>query len=348
MAPGQWSFTPVAARAAVEHATGPSRPGPDSRLAWQAAPPEPGPTLPMRVGIGAVALTVVVALVIVVLTLLSAPEPDVTPLPAPTQSDTPEPSPAPASPQSGITVSSDPTARGWALPARTWEPLPAPDPAGPYADVDGGLGDVRPPTITGCPQPTLLGSEEAWRETVRAQWSCIHTAWVPVFEQLGWSTVEPEVHFYPGSGSKSECGYVEAPAFYCSEGPGTVYFGGEHLEMAGGWDLAINEMVSHEYGHHLQNLSGITAAKLDGPGGALAERRAELQATCWSAMMTYNNRSFEFDADDFDSWNQRLASMLEDATHGRRASLVYWGSRGLYATTVGDCNTWGVEEGMVE
>ena len=365
MVPGQWSYTPMAARAVVDPPPAVGPPDPHSRLAWQPAPPEPGPTFSMRVGIAAVALTVVVALVIVVVTLLAAPETAVTPVPTPTGSDTPVPSPPPSgtatasttpatpevpppAPLPGITVSIDPAPRRWVLPAQAWAPLAVPDAAGPYADIGGPLTHVPPPTITGCPQPGLLRGEEAWREAVRAQWSCVHAAWVPIFEQLGWPTAEPEVQFYPGAGSKSECGYVEAPAFYCAEGTGTAYFGGEHLEMAGGWDLAVNEMVNHEYGHHLQNLSGITAAKLDGPGGSLAERRAELQATCWSAMMTYNNRSFEFDGDDFDSWNQRLASMLEDTTHGRRASLVYWGSRGLYATTVRDCNTWGVEEGMVE
>ncbi|NHB84078.1 hypothetical protein G7085_03905 [Tessaracoccus sp. HDW20] len=41
-----------------------------------------------------------------------------------------------------------------------------------------------------------------------------------------------------------------------------MYFGQEHMEMAASWDLSVNEMVNHEYGHHLQKLAGITEAKL--------------------------------------------------------------------------------------
>ena len=153
--------------------------------------------------------------------------------------------------------------------------------------------------------------------------------------------------FYPGRGSKSECGYLEAPAFYCAAGAGTVYFGGEHLVMAKGWDLSVNEMVNHEYGHHLQSLAGITAVKIGLRASDQIERRSELQATCWSAMFTYHNRTFDFGPSDLESWKERLEMMLEDGVHGNRESLRYWGMRGLYAQTMGDCNTWVAPEGEV-
>ncbi len=333
-------------------------------LAWQAAPPEPGPGALTRIGIAATSLLVAGAFVVVGMylaerrtsTTVDSPPPVAAPTPTPSRVVTPSPtspSPTPSlapSPTStpSVTVSADPGGRSWTLPERAWEPLPAADPESPlYALQATPLDDLPPVTLTGCPEPGRTGSQDEWKEAVRGQWSCVHAAWMPVFEQLGWSVVEPEVQFYPGAGSKSECGYLSAPAFYCSSGDGTVYFGQEHFEMAATWDLSVNEMVNHEYGHHIQKLAGITAAKLAMPPRNELERRSELQATCWSAMMTYHNRSFGFNADDLASWNERLDTMLIDSVHGTRESLTYWGTRGLYAATVADCNTWVVDADQV-
>ena len=119
-----------------------------------------------------------------------------------------------------------------------------------------------------------------------------------------------------------------------------MYFGDGHLSQARTWDLAVNEMVNHEYGHHLQALFGITANRLVAPGGLQLERRSELQAMCWSAAMTRANDAVTFDEAAYDGWTARLDRMREDASHGTRPSLRYWGTRGLYAETMGDCNTW--------
>lgn len=32
--------------------------------------------------------------------------------------------------------------------------------------------------------------------------------------------------------------------------------------------------------------------------------------------------------------------MLVDGVHGNRDSIRHWGVRGLYASTLGDCDTW--------
>jgi len=309
----------------------------------------------MRIGIAAMAALVIVAFATVAVFIggglgddepIAGPSPRVT---AVTVSPTPRPSPRPpalrptptATPTPVVTVSAEPGGRAWSLPAASWEPLPAPDPTSElYPLQTTALDDLPAVTLAGCPEPSVVTTEDDCKAAVRAQWSCVHRAWVPVYRQLGWSTVEPEVMFYPGTGSKSECGYLSAPAFYCSSGYGTVYFGREHMEMAASWDLSVNEMVNHEYGHHLQKLAGITDAKLALPAGNELERRSELQATCWSAMMTYHNRSFGFGAADLDSWRGRLQTMLIDNVHGNRESLTTWGMRGLYAATVGQCNTW--------
>ncbi|TRY19894.1 hypothetical protein FOJ82_03165 [Tessaracoccus rhinocerotis] len=317
--------------------------------------------LPTRLMAATLALVVVIALVLVGIRglpsgseMASDSVASVTPTPTANQATSRSQSPGdrqpgrPAEPTQQGTMA-DPGGRSWTLPERVWEPLPQLEAADEYwarlqvADVYG----QNPVTLLDCPDPATVQTEAEYRGTVREQWTCVHAAWVPVYEAMGWSTVEPAVEFYPGKGSKSECGYLEAPAFYCSAGDGTAYFGGDHFAMAQKWDLSVNEMVNHEYGHHIQSLAGLTAAKQQVVATDDVERRSELQATCWSAMMTYHNRSFEFGQEDYDSWQARLETMLVDGVHGSRESLRYWGTRGLYAETLNDCNTWAVESAHV-
>ncbi len=242
------------------------------------------------------------------------------------------------------TVAAPPPEAGpgeWRLPERSWAPLPLPDPASErYGAQVGALYAQPPPSLDECAAPSVPDTEAQWEAAVRDQWYCVHRAWAPTFQRLGWSTTAPPVHFFAGTGDDSACGYLEAPAFYCSAGEGSVHFGARHYAMARLWDLSVNEMVNHEYGHHLQHLSGITQSKLRMPHTAELERRAELQATCWSAAMTYRNAALRFGEAEYDAWVQRLETMQADGVHGSRVSLFRWGLRGLYATTMNDCNTW--------
>lgn len=271
----------------------------------------------------------------------------VTPVPtSPVATPAVEPSPEP----SAMPSNPEPGADGpWQLPSREWEALPEPAPQGDvWAALQAvELRDEPSPILVGCPAIQTIETEAQYRELVRGQWQCVHAAWTPLFERQGWSTVEPGVEFYTGTGSASDCGYLEAPAFYCSAGSGTVHFGAGHMEMAMGWDLSINEMVNHEYAHHIQSLAGITAAKLALPQTNELERRAELQATCWSAAMTFSSEVVDFDQDDWDSWHERLQTMTIDGIHGSRESILYWGTRGLYAGSLGECATWAVDATMV-
>ena len=251
--------------------------------------------------------------------------------------DQPIVAPTPTPPTPSPSASAEP----WRLPVVDWEPLPDPEEASPlFAAQTAAVNAVVPPTLAGCPTPRAVEDAEEWRVAVEGQWRCVHAAWRPVLAEFRLSTREPVVHFFAGDGSDSACGHVDAPAFYCAVGSGSVYFGDGHLAQARAWDLAVNEMVNHEYGPHLQALFGITATRLVAPGGLQLERRSELQAMCWSAAMTRANDAVVLDEAAYDGWVARLDRMREDATHGTRASLRYWGTRGLYAETMGDCNTW--------
>ena len=290
------------------------------------APRRAQPRYPLGVALAGLAtvLIVVVSLAVIAVQLLRTEESAPLPASRPTEVAAP-----------GV------DAEGWQLPERRWEPLPLPDPQSPLYGAQVTRLNAQPPVeLLGCSPPSVVETEEEWRAAVRDQWYCVHRSWVPTLQRFGWSTAMPRVHFFEGEGDDSACGHLVAPAFYCSAGEGSVHFGVRHYDMARTWDLSVNEMVNHEYGHHLQSLAGVTAAKVALPWSVELERRAELQATCWSAALTYRNAAVGFGQAEYDSWQERLETMRADGVHGDRESLVRWGTRGLYAATMNDCNTW--------
>ena len=294
------------------------------------------------------AVLVVVALAVVFIALrpgsLGAEGPVVTATPpAPATSVPTAVPPRAAEPTSSAPVTpAEPAPGNWQLPDRQWEPYPTPSVMEPPLAALAGNVFYRFPVaeLEGCPAPAVASDALAWREAVTAHWSCLHAAFVPVFEQMHARTAPAEVHFFEGAGADSPCGWIEAPAFYCSAGDGSVHFGSEHLRMALEWDLAVTEMVGHEYGHHIQNVTGMTEAKLQLVDSADAERRAELQAICWAGTLAIHITSVRFGEEEFRGWEDRVAAMVTSEVHGSRESLDYWGMRGLWADSFGDCNTW--------
>lgn len=256
--------------------------------------------------------------------------------------------PLPASPNPNPSLEALPSPAFSELPDPGLEALPSDREGVADVLVANPLYALSPPVFVGCPDPGLPADEEEWRAAVTRQWGCLHAGWAPLLDGQGWSTLEPPVSFYAGAGTDSDCGFVEGPAFYCGRGDGSVHFGSDHFTMARGWDLAVGEMVAHEYAHHLQRVSGITRSWADDIVSARDTnvRRSELQAVCWSALMGVAGNA-DFGVADYESWNLRLHTMQESHAHGSRAALVEWGLRGLHAERVGDCNTWTVPDERV-
>lgn len=243
------------------------------------------------------------------------------------------------------TPAPEPAPSSWQLPDWQWDPLPKPQglDATWQGLVDNQLNEVDVVELTGCPAPGEVTTFEQYETVVREQWDCLHASFTPIFQQLGLSTAPPELSFFHGIGADSACGWIEAPAFYCSADNGTAYFGTEHYQMAQQWELAVNEMVNHEYVHHIQSVTGITAAKVTLGPAPDVDRRAELQAICISGSLTYHNRSVHFGQAEFDAWHDRVMAMVASEVHGIRESLDHWGMRGLWAESMADCNTWAAE-----
>lgn len=241
--------------------------------------------------------------------------------------------------------SSDGSSEDWQLPKWGWDTLPQLSDEAPseWKTLQAPtLALQEPPTLSGCGEPVIVADSDAYEAAIREQWRCVHAAWVPLLLELGLPTAEPEVLFYSGTTGSSDCGRVRAPAFYCPLKVGTVHFGTDDMERAMFWDLGVNDSVHHEYAHHVQTVVGILDASDAVDHTEDIDRRIELQASCWASAMTYRNDSVVFDDDVLLDWRFSIEDSVPDREHGTLASLRYWATRGLYADTLGDCNTWSV------
>lgn len=240
----------------------------------------------------------------------------------------------------------DPATQTWSPPLWPWDALPQLAATGDEAWAtlqSPDLTDLLVPAPMNCGLPLTVDDMDAYEVAVRQQWTCVHEAWRPIFEGLGLQTEEPEIRFYDGAEGISACGRAVAPAFYCPRGKGTAHFGRDDMEVAGYWDMSIKDTVGHEYVHHIQNVAGIMDAMAGIAYTSDLDRRLELQASCLSSAMTAQTNTVDLDERRWDEWHDNVHESLPDEEHGSIASLQYWSFRGLYATTVGECNTWAVD-----
>ncbi|MEU4193516.1 neutral zinc metallopeptidase [Kribbella sp. NPDC026611] len=116
--------------------------------------------------------------------------------------------------------------------------------------------------------------------------------------------------------------------------------------------LMLNTFA-HEYGHHVQKLTGILAASLSrqqnlAPNLKLQEsRRRELQATCLGAVYLGANAAFTpMRGPLLDSWKFLIAHTGDDYSrprihdHGNRVSNYQWSITGFNSKKPNSCNTF--------
>lgn len=231
---------------------------------------------------------------------------------------------------------------GWVLPERTWPEIPPATSSDPNWMVvqTSPLYATSFPEHTGCPAPAYAYTHAEMEGYITQQMACIQQAWKDVQRELGFSTQDIPVHFYQGSGINSACGYVEAPAFYCSADGGAIYFGQGTLDWGSFQIFGMKDMAAHEYGHHLQAQAGFFEAMYYLGDDDEIVRRSELQATCFGQGMIGRDDSFVMDEEYYFQLTLKHQQVVEDGTHGSNASNDFWGFRGLYATSLSECNTW--------
>ncbi|MCI4677078.1 neutral zinc metallopeptidase [Rhodoblastus acidophilus] len=193
-----------------------------------------------------------------------------------------------------------------------------------------------------------------------------------------WSDVLPAqtgVKFKPApivlfnGATRSACGVAQSAMgpFYCPlDGKiylDTSFFRDMKTKFGGGGDFAYAYVISHEMGHHIQDLLGILRKAQAAEQNASSRERAnaisvriELQADCFAGVWAANaNQKWQVIepgdiekavataqaiGDDRLQKASRGYAVPDSFTHGTSAQRVQWLERGLHSGKVKDCNTF--------
>lgn len=157
----------------------------------------------------------------------------------------------------------------------------------------------------------------------------LDATWAAAFERAGLPFEQPFLDLYRNGRVTTEgCGSATSAAgpFYCPADKGIYIdttFYDQLAQMAGtGGDFARLYVIAHEYGHHIQNITGLArqvrAEQQRNPAAANRLQVAmELQADCYAGMWAGKNRSL-IEAGDLEE-GLKAASAIGDDTLMRNA-----------------------------
>lgn len=178
-------------------------------------------------------------------------------------------------------------------------------------------------------EEAVCNSSEYAREACNGLQS-LNQTWAATFQQQGFGDrfQQPTLDLFGGGGVRTACGAAESSMgpFYCP-GDQTIYidtsFYDQLARMSGtGGDFARYYVLAHEYGHHIQQITGIAdqirSVQQQNPRAAnQLQVRMELQADCYAGVWAGKNRNL-IDPGDIEEGMQAAAAIGDDVlTRGR-------------------------------
>lgn len=193
--------------------------------------------------------------------------------------------------------------------------------------------------------------------------SSLNKTWEPVFRASGVTFEPPKLVFYAQSGS-SGCGAAQSAMgpFYCPSDQGiyidTDFYREMEQKLGAGGDFARMYVMAHEYGHHIQTITGladeIRSAQQQNPGRANnLQVRMELQADCYAGVWAAKNRG-RIEPGDIEEGLTAAHAIGDDTlmknagrrpveaafTHGTSQQRMTWLRRGLETGDPDACDTF--------
>lgn len=199
-------------------------------------------------------------------------------------------------------------------------------------------------------------------ESCNALASLNHT-WAPIFQQAGLAFRTPKLVFYSGAG-RSGCGAAQSAMgpFYCPVDQGiyidTDFYDQMAQQLGAKGEFARDYVIAHEYGHHIQNLLGVSdkVARAQDANPVQANPlsvRLELQADCYAGVWAARNAD-RIEPGDIQAGLNAAHQIGDDTlaeeagrrpveagfTHGSSAQRMHWLKTGLDTGNEDACNTF--------
>ena len=193
--------------------------------------------------------------------------------------------------------------------------------------------------------------------------SSLNKTWEPIFAQAKMEFQRPKLVFYSQQGS-SGCGTAQSAMgpFYCPEDAGiyldTDFYRQMEQEIGASGEFARDYVIAHEYGHHVQRLTGMSdqVRSLQSQNPSRANQlsvRLELQADCYAGVWAARNRD-RMEPGDMEIGLNAAHSIGDDVlmkntgrrpveasfTHGSSAQRMEWLRKGLQSGNEDDCDTF--------
>jgi predicted metalloprotease len=189
--------------------------------------------------------------------------------------------------------------------------------------------------------------------------ACLAKAWPTAVRRAGYTFRPATVMAFSGSVT-TPCGtgYDTGPPFYCGSNQ-TIYMNlredvGNYTRYnhtpgqvwARMWML---HQFAHEYGHHVQRLTGILGAnwelRYSAPTRSAAlelSRRLELQASCFSdVFIGANSSTYPITGQSYAQWAWLIGNVTDRADdHGDATNHSFWARRGYDSRDPASCNTF--------
>jgi predicted metalloprotease len=225
------------------------------------------------------------------------------------------------------------------------------DPSQMLGGAQQGTDSGQLQTQGGATSGESCSVDAASREACNAL-SSLNKTWQPLFQQANIAYKSPKLVFYSQAGS-SGCGAAQSAMgpFYCPTDQGiyldTDFFRQMDQELGATGQFARDYVIAHEYGHHIQNMTGISdqIRSLQSQNPRQANQlsvRLELQADCYAGVWAAKNKD-RLEAGDMESGLNAANSIGDDAlmraagrrptesafTHGSSEQRMTWLRKGM-------------------
>jgi uncharacterized protein len=208
-----------------------------------------------------------------------------------------------------------------------------------------------------CSLPTAkLANKQAMIRYANAFVACLDRAWGPVITRAGFDFARPSAVYSSPAGTTTDCAVMDKEYYglYCSSNHG-IYFNWPEYVVEGASQedtrASVQWLIAHEYGHHVQELTGILdqygerySSARDAAQEKVEENRSEMQAHCFAAaFFGANQEAFRIRGDRLDHYGHPGYDRRDDDM----VNFDRWLRQAFKAKGPSGCNTWAAPAGSV-